>query len=272
MLISNYKSFITIFEDIAKDNNEAALICDDKKLTFTELNEISNKYANYFLSQGVTSGDIVGVCLERNIDMLPSLIGLLKIGAAYVPLDPNFPVSRIEYMVNDIGLNCIISQTNYAGIFDGLEKENILTLDTAVSIVEMQEKEIPDILIPGDSPAYIIYTSGSTGNPKGVQTQHEALLNCLLSMKEKLGILPDDRFLALTTLSFDPSALELFLPLISGVTIILAKSELKTNPISLIEFINKYNATIIQATPVTYQMLLDAEWKNRSIKKNTQWW
>ncbi|MDC7222004.1 MAG: amino acid adenylation domain-containing protein [Spirochaetales bacterium] len=260
-------SFIRLFEEISENNDNIAIITQNGEFNYSELNELSNKYSNYFLSKGISSGDMVGICLERNEFLLPSILGLLKIGASYIPLDPNFPVSRLQYMVEDSGLRTIISQKNLIRIFQIKDNLELLTLDSAASKIKKQDKKNPEIVITGDDLAYMIYTSGSTGNPKGVQIQHKALLNFLVSMSKEPGITHEDRLLALTTLSFDISGLELYLPLISGATVVLATSEQSKNPLSLIEIINKNKVTMMQATPASYSMLRDAEWVNNSVKK-----
>ena len=260
-------TFLKLFTEIASNNENIALICQKKSYSYSELNALSNQYANYFLSQGISANDYVGVCLDRNEHLLPSVLGLLKLGAAYIPLDPGFPFSRLNYMVEDSGLRHIVSQSNHRNIFEEQADKNFIAIDLGISEIAKESKTLSEVSISGNNLAYVIYTSGSTGKPKGVQIQHKALLNFLLSMKNCPGISSEDRMLALTTLSFDISGLELFLPLIAGASIVLASAEQSKNPTLLMELVKKHNVTIMQATPATYHMLVDAGWTKGSVSK-----
>ncbi len=253
-----------------------AVLFKDKKYSHVVLNNYSNQYANHLLKKGIKSGTLVGICLDRTIDMIAAVLGVLKTGAAYIPLDPGFPKARLNYMVDNSRLDAVITQNEYQSIFGTFnnsktpDKElnyQLILIDHEKEKIEKEPTTAPEVTIDPESLAYVIYTSGSTGNPKGVQIQHKALINFLLSMQKTPGITKDDRVLAITTLSFDISGLELFLPLITGATIVLASSETAKDANKLIQYIEDNNVTVMQATPATYQMLLESGWENKTVRK-----
>ncbi len=265
--LGKHSNFLEIFKDVSKENNNTAVIFEDHKISYRELDILSNKYANYFIKKDIKNGTIVGVCLERNIDLLPVLLGILKTGACYIPMDPHFPKSRLSYMVDDSGLASIISQKALVEkLFDNADVD-VMVIEDEKAQIDKEEALPPAIKIEGDFLAYIIYTSGSTGTPKGVQIQHRALLNLLLSMKKKPGITEDDKFLALATISFDMSVPELYLSFIVGATIVLATTKMARDIGRLIEYIDKNSVTMMQATSTSFQMFFDYGWKNSSLKK-----
>lgn len=249
------------------DGDKIAIIHNNNKISYRRLNEYSNQIAHYLISMGIKKGDRIGLCIQRNIDMISSVLGILKTGSAYIPLDPDFPTERLMYMINHSKLEYIISEENILEKLPISSNVNKILLQRDKSSIANQIKDFPDISISFDDISYIIYTSGSTGMAKGIQIKHKALLNFLLSMKKNPGITKEDKVLALTTLSFDISCLEIFLPLISGSTLILADTEISKDIERLITYINRNGTTIMQATPAMYQMLLDSEWTpNPSIK------
>ncbi|KQW93462.1 hypothetical protein ASC94_12555 [Massilia sp. Root418] len=212
-------------QQAAQTPDAAALTCGGERLTYAALNTRANRLAHYLISLGVGPERKVGVALERGVDMVAALLAVLKSGAAYVPLDPDYPQDRLAYVMQDGGIGHLLTQTALLGrIPQGAA--TVLALDAHEPLGASWPAAAahcgnPDVALHGDHLAYAIYTSGSTGKPKGVAVRHEALSHFLLSMREAPGITADNRVLALTSLAFDIAALELFLPLISGAQILL---------------------------------------------------
>jgi amino acid adenylation domain-containing protein len=244
---------------------EATAVTDGKKsFRYGELYERSNQVCNGLLHAGVTPGTLVGIHMSRSINLLPVMVGILKAGAAYIPLDPLFPAERIDYMIADASLRFIIADIPNGKRFTGSNNIRILTYDDADNTFLNQSTSPPPSYVDSESLAYILYTSGSTGAPKGVEIQHKAVVNFLLSMKKAPGITRNDKLLAVTTISFDISGLELLLPLTAGASITLVDSMVAADGFQLKQRIETSGTTIMQATPATWRMLLEAGWNNGS--------
>ncbi|HEY9874102.1 MAG TPA: amino acid adenylation domain-containing protein, partial [Candidatus Obscuribacterales bacterium] len=249
-----------LFEEQAKQNPERiAVVFNDQKLTYKELNQRANQLAHYLQKLGVKPEMPVGICVERSLEMLVGLLGILKAGSAYVPIDPAYPSERLALMLEDSQVSVLLTQKQ---LIDNLPKHNaeIVCLDNDWESTEIENLNFahnPSKL------AYIIYTSGSTGKPKGVQICHSAVVNFLDSMRKKLGITVTDTLLAVTSLSFDIAALELFLPLIVGARVVIASREVTLDGVRLSTTLSESNATFMQATPATWRMLLTAGWQGQ---------
>ncbi len=261
---------------VKQSPNCTAITFFEQHLTYGELNKKANQLAHYLQNNGVNCNSLVGICVERSLDMVVGLLGILKAGAAYVPLDPNYPVERLKYMLEDARLQVVLTQKALVKKLEEL-KETIFNPNlNSYKIIDIQEnwqeisKNSKDNLPNSTKPsnlAYIIYTSGSTGKPKGVQIPHKAVVNFLNSMKEKPRLTRQDTLLSVTTLSFDIAALEIFLPLIVGGKLVLVNREIASDGMKLAEAIDKSQASILQATPATWQMLLNAQWQgNKNLK------
>ncbi|GMU95632.1 amino acid adenylation domain-containing protein [Ignavibacterium album] len=229
------------------------------KISYKKLAEESDKIAHLLSESGIKRGDIVGLCLNRSVEMIISLLGIIKAGAAYLPLDPFFPDKRLEYMLNDSAAGFLITESllfpkfsYFKGKFIDVSEIKQIKLKS-----EVADKSDENNL------AYLIYTSGSTGNPKGVQIAHYSLTNFLLSMQKTPGLTQEDNVLALTTLSFDISGLEIFLPLITGAKITIATREEAKDGKSLLNKIKKEKVTVVQATPSTWKMMIDSGWNEK---------
>jgi amino acid adenylation domain-containing protein len=242
---------------------KTAVISGDKSLTYRELNTFSNQLANYLADQGVEQGDIVGICLERSVDMLVSVLAVLKSGCCYLPLDPSFPEDRLKYMYEDSGAKIFISQSSLASKFSQYQKAKIVLLDSHKDKIGKFSTGKPALNIDSKSFAYIIYTSGSTGKPKGVKVHHEAIVNLTESMSGKPGIRENDILLAVVTLSFDMSLFELFMPISNGATVVIASAQETTDGQALIKLIDEYDITMLQATPSLWHLLLASGWKGK---------
>lgn len=253
------ETVVSLFEEQVRVHaDKVAIKSENSRLSYLKLNERANIYANALISQGIGSGDFVGIALSRHTEMLPALMGILKAGAAYVPLDPAFPQDRLDYMIENSQIRFLITENKHAPRFNKLKQiliEDIASSSSSSSISD------PQVFIDKMSSAYVIYTSGSTGKPKGVEITHENLKNFLVSMSKTPGIKSTDRLLAVTTLSFDIAGLELFLPLITGASIYLANQFDVMDGQALRGIIEKHSINYMQATPSTWRLLLAAGWR-----------
>ena len=253
--------------------SKGAVIADDGTLTYAQLNERANQLARFLRqSQGINCRDegqfTVGVYLERDCDLIISLLAILKTGAAYIPLDPGYPNERLSYIINHAQISYLITKQNIdPQTFNPNHELTIINLEAEREIIQQQSTENLDLKIAPQDLAYVIYTSGSTGKPKGVAVQHDSLVNFLYSMREQLAITPQDRLLAITTIAFDIAALEIYLPLITGATIVLGDREITLNADRLSQKIAEHDITIMQATPITWQLLVANNWQgNKQLK------
>lgn len=238
----------------------------DRSLSYAQLHHRSNQLAHHLRALGVGRNDYVGIYMERSPEMLVALLGVMKAGAAYLPLDPGFPPDRLSFMVEETAAPVILTDRALVASVPGRESQ-IIVVDEANSAYSGESsEEVPRVNEPEDL-AYVIFTSGSTGKPKGVQIPHRALTNFLQSMQEQPGLSRDDVLLAVTTLSFDIAGLELFLPLITGATIELASREAASDATVLTELIGNSDATVMQATPATWRMLIDSGWQGSAKLK-----
>jgi amino acid adenylation domain-containing protein len=263
-----YPAQATIQELIERQAQAApqriAVSAGGERLSYAALERRARQVAQLLRGRGVGRGSRVGLCVERGAGMLVALLGILKSGAAYVPLDPAFPRERLQFMATDAGLAALVSQAALAGVLPWPRDRTIL-LDADAAVLEAQPAQavaaLPADVAGADDVAYLIYTSGSTGTPKGVQVPHRAVVNFLSSMRHEPGIGADDRLLAVTTLSFDIAVLELLLPLTVGAEVVLASREQVRDPHALAALLASSRASLMQATPGTWRMLLDAGWQ-----------
>ncbi len=244
-----------------------AVVFDTVELTYQELNERANKIAHLLIGQGACQGAFVGVYLERSADMLVVLIAILKTGAAYVPLDPNFPPDRLALMLEDSGLRLLVTQSSLAGVLETGEAVVQIVLDRCATDIEVSPDANPVVEMTSRDLMYVIYTSGSTGKPKGVMLEHRSVVNFLETMAREPGLGSDDRLLAVTTLSFDIAGLELFLPLVVGATVVIAPRTVTTDPQALATALDHHRITVMQATPATWRMLTEAGWPGNTRLK-----
>ena len=245
--------------------NKIALRFNHYSITYHELNNRANQLARYLRKNGVKSNSLVGLSITRSIDMVVGLLGILKSGAAYVPLDPEFPKDRLSFMINDANLTLILSEDKLRRELPPIDVKVIL-MDKDWHKIALENKENLEYKGTGSKLAYTIYTSGSTGLPKGVQITHQALLNFLFSMQKQPGLIRKDKLLAVTTICFDISGLEIFLPLITGAEIIIANAEDVKDGNKLRMYLDS-GITVMQATPATWNLLLASKWQgNQNLK------
>ena len=257
----------TLFEQQALQSPDAVAVSfEDTTLTYKELDEYANRFAHYLASLGLGPEVLVGVHMERSAGMLVTLLGVLKAGGAYIPMDPAYPVSRISHMIEDAGLELLLTEK---ALLDSMDRSSlpealeIVCLDSEWTKISKRSKKKPEIETTADNLAYVIYTSGSTGKPKGVEISHGALVNFLCSMQEAPGFDSTDTLLSVTTLSFDIAGLELFLPIISGGKVVVVSREISVDGAKLAQAIEASETTVMQATPATWRLLLDAGWNGK---------
>lgn len=246
--------------DLFRHAGRNALRWGDEVMSFGELDQRSNRLANYLRRKDVKDGTLVGVLLERSPELLVSLLAVWKAGAAYVPLDPAYPGERLRYMLDASGAELLVSTSDLLPLVEPASCTAIC-LDREAANINKMDGQPPQCQTQGDDPAYVIFTSGSTGKPKGVEVPHKAVVNFLCSMAQHPGLSASDRVLALTTLSFDIAVLELYLPLVCGAEIVMTDRESALDGYLLKELIEDHRITVMQATPATWRLLLAAEWQ-----------
>jgi amino acid adenylation domain-containing protein len=232
---------------------------DHKSYTYSALKTLTDGIAAYLLDTfGPSARSPVAVLLERTADLPVVLIGIQKAGRAYIPLDPSFPQSRLNYIMENSQASIVIYDTaNSKLVPSNATAIHFETMLNAKTVNDITQKVI---IRPHDA-AYILYTSGSTGNPKGVEIKHQSVINFLVSMQITPGISIEDTLFAVTTYSFDISVLEFFLPLISGAAVYIANQDCLSDPIKIIEKIKQVKPSILQATPSFYQLLISSGWR-----------
>ncbi|MBD0339436.1 MAG: amino acid adenylation domain-containing protein, partial [Microcoleus sp. Co-bin12] len=251
-----------LFEAQVEQTPDAiAVVFEDQKLTYGELNKRANQVAHYLQQLGVKSEVLVGICTERSLDMIVGLLGILKAGGAYVPLDPSYPLERIAYILSDARVKILVTEQKMLALLPE-QQGQLVCLDADWGRISQQSQANPDRRPNSDKLAYTIYTSGSTGKPKGVQIYHQSLVNFLNSMREAPGLTESDILLAVTTICFDIAALEIYLPLMVGAKIVLASREVTANGELLLSTLQKCGVTVLQATPATWRLLLAAGWES----------
>ena len=251
-----------LFEiQVKRTPDTCALVFQEHLLSYEKLDIRANQLAHYLRREGVRPETLVGIQLDRGPDLLISLLAILKAGGAYVPLDPSYPTERLEYMLINGKIDILISPNTINRRFSSLTGKEIF-IDWATFEKEPTITPIP--LAKPDNLAYVIYTSGSTGKPKGVQISHRALCNLLYSMNDDIHLESQDCWMAVTNISFDIAALELFCPLLFGAKVILPTNGICQSGDQLAQAINESNTSIMQATPATWQMLLDSGWTGKS--------
>ncbi len=240
-----------------------AVTSQDSALSYGALDARANRIAHCLRARGVRRGMRVGLHLDRQPDMIAAALAVLKTGAAYVPLDPSYPYERLAFMAQDAELSVLVTAAAQASAL-AWPRERSLYLDTDQAEINAQPAErLPrdHAAATPEDPAYVIYTSGSTGKPKGVQVPHRAVVNFLESMAREPGLCESDRWVAVTTLSFDIAVNEIFLPLAVGAQIVLAAHTDTMDGTVLSQLIARSRATVMQATPATWRLLIEAGWR-----------
>jgi len=242
--------------------DDVAVECGAQRRSYAELMTRSESIAAALAAAGVQGGDFVGVCLRRSVDLPAALLAVLHCGAAYVPLDPEVPPARLQFMLEDAGARLLLCEAATAPL---LQAPAILQLEQVGS-----GRHRPRPVAP-DAAAYAIYTSGSTGTPKGVVAHHRGLVNCLLGTRQRIPLGGQDALLALATCAFDASVLEFFLPLLCGARLVIASEEQATDGRLLAEAIERHGITRIFTAPAAWRLLLAAGWAGKADLIGVSW-
>ncbi|AMS13097.1 hypothetical protein A3218_01715 [Pseudomonas chlororaphis] len=243
---------------------QTALVDPRRSWSYEALNQRANRLAHHLRAAGLAPGQGVALCMQRSGDLVAALLAVFKAGAYYIPMDPGFPAQRLQHMLED-ARPAFMLVDSLAGLPQGLGLDGTVLLDLAARSSEIEAcspDNVPCQSRMQDS-AYVIYTSGSTGRPKGVQISHQALSNFLQSMGREPGLSAQDLLLAVTTVSFDIAALELYLPLVNGACVVLASREAAMDGLHLQRLLDEQRITLMQATPTTWQMLVSSGWAGK---------
>lgn len=237
-----------------------ALISADRQLNYRQLQAEVDTLAAQLYQAGIRPGDLVGVCLPRDSQLIITLLAIFQCQAAYLPLDPEYPKDRLQYIVTDAAVRCIISND---------ELQSVLALQDAPvwRLSQLQQRSAepcPELPAQPQQLAYCIYTSGSTGQPKGVEISQHSMLNFLQAMAAEPGIQATDRLLAVTPVSFDISVLELFLPLLHGACLVLLPHQQNRDGHSISSQLQQHQISIMQATPAGWRLLLESGWTGQT--------
>jgi amino acid adenylation domain-containing protein len=247
-----------LFErQVKRDDTVIAVVSGEQKVTYRELNKRANRVARYLQQLGVGPEARVGLLVDRGIEMVVGLLGIIKAGAAYVPLDPGYPQARLEYMLRDAAVSVVLTERR----LQQFAREVAASVETVLSLDDhwAEQGSGADLAVPIDSEnlAYIIYTSGSTGQPKGVMNTHRGICNRLLWMQDAYQLTADDRILQKTPFSFDVSVWEFFWPLLTGARLVMAEPGGHLNPAYLRRVIAQEQITIVHFVPAMLQVFLE---------------
>ena len=246
------KTIVDLFEEqVEKTPDNIALVFEDKKLTYSELNEKANQLANYLLEIHLNKKGTCAIILNRSLEMIISILAVLKTGSCYIPIDPTYPEDRIKYILEDSNSDIVITNNN---IFSKINSNNKINIDL-VDCNSFSAKNLNNNILPDDT-AYLIYTSGSTGTPKGVVISHQNVVNFIYGICEKIDFNPGDAIVSVTTMCFDIFVLETILPLTQGLKVLLANESQQNIPRLLNEICIKNNVQMIQTTPSKMQLLI----------------
>jgi amino acid adenylation domain-containing protein len=249
-----------VWAQAARTPDAIAVECGEASLTYAELVRQADRMATALAAAGVSRDTLVGIHLERAPELLVALLAVMRAGATYVPLDPDFPPDRLQHMVADSGLRHVVTQ---ASLLDDAPPGDYrsLPLHELLSREDAGGGDRAGHGADGGDLAYVLYTSGSTGLPKGVAIEHRSVVNFLLSMAREPGLSADDRLLAVTTLSFDIAGLELYLPLVVGATVVIASRDEAMDGEALRQLVEGRRISVLQATPSSWRLLLEAGWR-----------
>ncbi|AFZ09439.1 amino acid adenylation domain protein [Oscillatoria nigro-viridis PCC 7112] len=247
-----------LFEaQVAKTPDAVAVQFECQSLTYRELNDRANQLAHYLHSFGVKPDGIVGVYLERSLDAIVGILGVLKAGGAYLPLDPIYAKERLAFMLEDAGVRVLLTQAELKAEMPAQNNISVICLDAEWQTIAQQNKSNPDRAVGPENLAYIIYTSGSTGKPKGVMVQHQSLANYTQAASVEYGIKAGDRILQFASLSFDASAEEIYPCLTQGATLVLRGNSMLDSISSFLQKCREWQITVLDL-PTAYWRELTA--------------
>lgn len=257
-----------LFEAQADRAPDAVAVTDEElSLSYFELESRANQLARYLRRRGVGPEVVVGIYIERSLDLVVAILGILKAGGAYFPLDPSHPGDRLRHILEDSRVQLVLSCERLGTRLSDYGGE-LLFLDERREEIGRESVERMPAAGIAEGAAYLLYTSGSLGRPKGVAISHRGVVNFLTSMSRRPGLTADDVFVSVTTPSFDIFGLELYLPLMTGAGLILPSKETTADGVKLLNALKSYGATVMQATPATWRLLLAAGWQGKPMIKS----
>lgn len=258
------KTISQLFEEqVERTPDNIAVVFEDKKLTYKELNEKSNSLAHYLRNSGISRNDIVGIMMNRSLEMIVSILAVLKSGACYIPIDPDYPQDRITYMLDNSNSKYLLTFKNFD---DKVPFHNKIFVELSNELYNEDKTNLENINSPEDL-AYIIYTSGSTGMPKGVMLKHQNIINFIYSIMNSICFKEVDAIVSITTISFDIFVLESILPLLNGLKMVIALENAQTDVTIFNEICLKNNVTTVQTTPSRLQAFISNGSNLEFIKK-----
>ncbi|WP_201800766.1 non-ribosomal peptide synthetase, partial [Dulcicalothrix desertica] len=235
-------------QQVEKTPSSVAVVFGDEQLTYKQLNTRANQLAHHLQTLGVEPEVLVGICVERSIEMVVGLLGILKAGGAYVPLDPSYPKERLSYMLTDSAVSVLLTQQS---LLSSLPKHQagVVCFDTHLLTVEQLSFDNPNVGVKSNNLAYVIYTSGSTGQPKGVEVEHQGLCNLSFAQKNLFDVQPESRILQFASLSFDVSVGEIFTAFASGAMLVLGTKESLMPGTDLKQMLHQHDITHVLLPP-----------------------
>jgi myxalamid-type nonribosomal peptide synthetase MxaA len=248
-----------IMEQVQNHPDNQAIRFKGEALSYRQLSQRIDHFARILVRQGVSHGDRVGILLKRSLDLVPAMLATWRVGALYVPMDINFPRQRLEYMVADASVQVVLTNREFYTLVDAAQGMRIVCIEEEGAVAGVRLETVSPAV--GSGSAMILFTSGSTGKPKGVEIRHSSLLNLLLATRDILEFRSTSRMLALTTISFDVSENELFMPLMAGGCVDVGEDGLVADGGELAERIASQKPSHIQATPSTFRSLLNGGWQ-----------
>ncbi|SEC17951.1 amino acid adenylation domain-containing protein [Tenacibaculum sp. MAR_2009_124] len=244
------ETLATLFtKQVINTPHHIAISQNERELTYKELDKKSNQLGHFLLKKGVRKGDIIGLCMDRSPELIIGILGILKAGAAYVPIDSDYPEKRTEHIINDTSIEILISDQHSSIEAENREDIFVLKLDKDWSSIETLSKETPMITSNSSDLSYIIYTSGSTGLPKGVMIENQSVVNLISYQSKKFNITDSERILLFSNYVFDASVEQLFMTLLNGARLVILSKDDLLNPDNVIQLVNNQKITHIHATP-----------------------
>ena len=250
---------VWMVRQLDRHRDRVAVVDEQVVLDYSDVAQLSGRFSAGLRSLGYSPGDRIGLMLDRSSEALIAIVGCLRAGVAFVPLDPGFPPERNAHVVADAGLACIVTASSLP---DSVARAaGSVRWMSVPEVASHPARGIDHVDPEGRTPAYVLYTSGSTGRPKGVVITQRALLNLLVGMSQRPGIAPDATLLAVTTWGFDIALLEILLPLVNGARVVIASREQVLDGQQLSRLIDAFQVDVLQATPATWIQLLESGWK-----------
>ncbi|NJP06328.1 MAG: amino acid adenylation domain-containing protein [Chloroflexaceae bacterium] len=255
--LNNYQCIQLHFqEQVNRTPEQIAVFCGDRSLSFGALNRQANQLAHFLAEQGVGAETLVGICVERSLDMVIGLLAILKAGAAYVPLDPSYPTERLAYMIQDAQVRWLLIQSHLTSQLPG-QHQRLILLDQLPDRLAACSSDNPPCVVTPEQLAYVIYTSGSTGRPKGVMGLHQGSMNRFAWMWQTYPFEPWERCCQKTALSFVDSVWEIFGPLLQGIPLVILPDDVVRRPLALVDALSTWQITRLVLVPSLLAVLLE---------------